>query len=78
MPNRRSTLQGVLATTVAGGFGPLGAWAQTNSPYVKPIPSTGEQIPMVGLGSWIRTILAAFSNNSAAWSRDVASLYRLE
>lgn len=53
MQTRRNILQGVLATTAAAGLCPLGAWAQNGAPNTKPIPSTGEQLPLVGLGSWI-------------------------
>jgi diketogulonate reductase-like aldo/keto reductase len=53
MQTRRNILQGILGTTIAAGFGPLGAWAQSSTPHTKPIPSTGERLPLVGLGSWI-------------------------
>src|SRR5262249_6901391 len=49
---RRAALQGVLATAacavLAGSAG-----AQKPSPLTRPIPSTGEMLPVVGLGSWI-------------------------
>jgi diketogulonate reductase-like aldo/keto reductase len=41
-----------LATTAAG-IVPLGAWAQLRTPNSNPIPSSGERLPLVGLGSWI-------------------------
>ena len=47
---RRTVLQGVLATAAAPV---LKARARDGSPATKPIPSTGEQLPVVGLGSWI-------------------------
>jgi diketogulonate reductase-like aldo/keto reductase len=53
MQTRRNILQGVLATTAAAGLPPLGAWAQGSAPHTKAIPSTGERLPPVGLGSWI-------------------------
>jgi diketogulonate reductase-like aldo/keto reductase len=46
----------VLGTLAAGAAAvllrPLSVLAQT-SPITKPIPSTGERLPVVGLGSWI-------------------------
>ena len=51
-PTRRAVLQGVLAAT-AGAVLPGQAGAQDDSPITKPIPSTGERLPAVGLGSWI-------------------------
>ncbi|MFL5064518.1 MAG: aldo/keto reductase [Xanthobacteraceae bacterium] len=51
-PTRRAVLRGVLAAT-AGAVLPGQAGAQDASPITKPIPSTGERLPAVGLGSWI-------------------------
>ena len=51
-PTRRAVLQGVLAAT-AGAVLPGQAGAQDDSQITKPIPSTGERLPAVGLGSWI-------------------------
>jgi diketogulonate reductase-like aldo/keto reductase len=51
-PTRRHVLQGVAATAAAAGL-PLSSRAQSPSPARKPIPSTGEAIPAVGLGTWI-------------------------
>jgi diketogulonate reductase-like aldo/keto reductase len=49
----RRTLLGALAGSAAAAvLRPLSALAQT-SPITKPIASTGERIPVVGLGSWI-------------------------
>jgi len=50
--SRRILLQGMAATTALAGLPPLG-WAQTAAPLMRPIPSTGERIPAVGLGTWI-------------------------
>jgi len=47
---RRAVVQGVVATA-AGAVLPGHARAQ--DPITKPIPSTGERLPAVGLGSWI-------------------------
>jgi diketogulonate reductase-like aldo/keto reductase len=49
---RRAVLQGVLATAAVAVL-PGRADAQEPSPITKPIPSTGETLPVVGLGSWI-------------------------
>jgi diketogulonate reductase-like aldo/keto reductase len=53
METRRKLLQGLLATTAATGFVRLDAHAQSDTLHTKPIPSTGEHLPLVGLGSWI-------------------------
>src|SRR5215813_15265434 len=53
MQTRRNILQGGLAATAAVGLAPLGGWAETIAPRTKPIPSTGEPLPLVGLGTWI-------------------------
>jgi diketogulonate reductase-like aldo/keto reductase len=50
---RREVLRGVLATGAAAGLPLMPVGAQGSSPATKPIPSTGERIPVVGLGSWI-------------------------
>jgi diketogulonate reductase-like aldo/keto reductase len=51
--NRRRILQGALATAAAAVLPPLQARGQGPSPLRKSIPSTGEAIPAVGLGTWI-------------------------
>ncbi|HWN19641.1 MAG TPA: aldo/keto reductase [Gemmatimonadales bacterium] len=49
----RRTVVGTLAASAAAVWlRPLSALAQ-GSPITKPIPSTGERLPIVGLGSWI-------------------------
>ncbi|WP_119460983.1 aldo/keto reductase [Rhodospirillaceae bacterium SYSU D60014] len=51
---RRTILQAVLATAAAAILPPpLKGAAQGRPPATKPIPSTGEALPVVGLGSWI-------------------------
>jgi diketogulonate reductase-like aldo/keto reductase len=40
------------AGTAAIALGPDHLWAAGAAPETKPIPSTGERIPVVGLGSW--------------------------
>lgn len=50
---RRTLLRGSLAATVATAFRPFEAHAQHNRPASRRIPSTGEMIPAVGLGTWI-------------------------
>jgi diketogulonate reductase-like aldo/keto reductase len=53
MQTRRNILQRILATAAAAGLAPLGAWAQSGALHTRPIPSTGEPLPLVGLGTWI-------------------------
>src|SRR5215510_5884510 len=53
MQTRRYILQGALATTAVAGLARSHAWAQTVAPHTRPIPSSGEQLPLVGLGTWI-------------------------
>jgi len=53
MQTRRNILQGALAATAAAGLAPLAGWAQIGAPLTRPIPSTGEPLPLVGLGTWI-------------------------
>ncbi|HWA43614.1 MAG TPA: aldo/keto reductase [Hypericibacter adhaerens] len=49
---RRRFVQGAAATAAAGLL-PVAAFGQPASPAMRPIPSTGETIPAVGLGSWV-------------------------
>ena len=50
----RRTLLGALAAGVAAAaLRPFEALADTAAPLTKPIPSTGEQLPLLGLGTWI-------------------------
>jgi len=50
--DRRSILQAALATAAAA-LAPLNVAAQGPRLITRPIPSTGERLPVVGLGSWI-------------------------
>jgi len=50
---RRTFLQGSLAATVATALPTAAAHARDNPPSSRRIPSTGEMIPAVGLGTWI-------------------------
>ena len=50
--SRRTVLGALAASAAAVVLRPLSGLAQT-SPITKPIPSTGERLPVVGLGSWI-------------------------
>jgi diketogulonate reductase-like aldo/keto reductase len=52
-PTRRRVLQGVAAVTATAVAPPLRARAQAASPARKAIPSSGEAIPVIGLGTWI-------------------------
>jgi diketogulonate reductase-like aldo/keto reductase len=49
----RRSVMGALATgATALALGPERLWAAAAAPVTKPIPSSGERIPVVGLGSW--------------------------
>lgn len=50
--SRRILLQGMAATATLTGL-PRPGWAQQAQPLMRPIPSTGDMIPAVGLGTWI-------------------------
>ncbi|WP_088347364.1 MULTISPECIES: aldo/keto reductase [Rhodomicrobium] len=50
---RREILQGVLAAGTVAALGVGKARAQGAALLTRPIPSTGENLPVVGLGSWI-------------------------
>ncbi len=50
---RRRFLHGVLTATAAPALPPLSVRAQVDPPATRSIPSTGETIPAVGLGTWI-------------------------
>jgi diketogulonate reductase-like aldo/keto reductase len=52
MRTRRHILQGALAATAVAGLAPVRARAET-TPLSKPVPSSGEALPLVGLGTWI-------------------------
>jgi len=51
--NRRTILQGMLAAASAAALPLLAARAQSAALLTRAIPATGEQLPLVGLGSWI-------------------------
>lgn len=50
---RRIVLQGSLAAVAAAALPPITAHAQASLPATCRIPSSGEMIPAVGLGTWI-------------------------
>jgi diketogulonate reductase-like aldo/keto reductase len=50
---RRTALRTLFATAAAAFFGPSLASGQSASIMTKAIPSTGEALPVIGLGSWI-------------------------
>jgi diketogulonate reductase-like aldo/keto reductase len=50
--NRRRLIATVAASAAAGMLRPLAALVPT-APLSRPIPSSGERLPVVGLGSWI-------------------------
>src|SRR2546421_6122189 len=51
--NRRRVLRALAATSAAALFRPQLASSQQARVISKAIPSTGEELPAVGLGSWI-------------------------
>jgi diketogulonate reductase-like aldo/keto reductase len=52
--DRRTLLGGLVAGAAAAVLRPFEALARTAAaPLTRPIPSTGEQLPLVGLGTWI-------------------------
>jgi diketogulonate reductase-like aldo/keto reductase len=51
--DRRTLIGALAAGAAAAALRPLEALARTAAPLTKPIPSTGEQLPLVGLGTWI-------------------------
>ena len=53
MWNRRRTLGALAAAAACASLRPSLALAQPRPLLTRPIPSTGEQLPVVGLGSWI-------------------------
>jgi len=53
MWNRRRTLTALAGLGAGTVLGPSMATAQPGVVLTRPIPATGEQLPVVGLGSWI-------------------------
>jgi diketogulonate reductase-like aldo/keto reductase len=53
MPTSRRTFLQTSAATAAGALLPVPLRAAEAPPATRPIPSSGEAMPMVGLGSWI-------------------------
>ena len=51
--DRRCVLGSLLALGVSTALWPTRAWAQQKILITRPIPSSGEALPVVGLGSWI-------------------------
>ena len=51
--SRRSVLAALGATAAAAALRPVDAGAQAGAVLTRAIPSSGEAIPLVGLGSWI-------------------------
>jgi diketogulonate reductase-like aldo/keto reductase len=50
--NRRGLLQGLTAAGLAAILGPWKAFAQQGPLLTRRIPSSGEELPLIGLGSW--------------------------
>lgn len=53
MWNRRRTLAALAGLSAGAALGPAAADAQPRMLLTRPIPATGEELPVVGLGSWI-------------------------
>jgi diketogulonate reductase-like aldo/keto reductase len=53
MPTRRALLLSLAATAGVVALRPAAGAAQAGNLVTKPIPSTGERLPAVGLGTWI-------------------------
>src|SRR5262245_9203537 len=51
-PSRRTIVQALAAGAAGIALNPRLLRAEAPAPLMKPIPSTGEKIPAVGLGSW--------------------------
>jgi diketogulonate reductase-like aldo/keto reductase len=51
-PTRRAVIRAMAATAAAAMSRPLSALAHS-APITRPIPSSGEPLPVVGLGTWI-------------------------
>src|SRR5262245_53935673 len=51
--DRRRMLRAIAAAGVGAALGPLPVAAQPRALLTRPIPSTSEPMPVVGLGSWI-------------------------
>ena len=51
--SRRSLLRALVATSATAMLWPLSGAAQPGLVLTRPIPSTGEALPLVGLGTWI-------------------------
>jgi diketogulonate reductase-like aldo/keto reductase len=51
--DRRTLLASLAAAGAASAFRPLAAAAGRSPILTRPIPSSGEKLPLVGLGSWI-------------------------
>jgi diketogulonate reductase-like aldo/keto reductase len=52
-PTRRAVVAGLVAAGAAASLARHGATAQPATPLTRAIPASGEEIPLVGLGSWI-------------------------
>ena len=51
--DRRSLIGALAAGAAAAALRPFEALARTAAPLTRPIPSTGERLPLIGLGTWI-------------------------
>jgi diketogulonate reductase-like aldo/keto reductase len=66
--SRRRLLQFIAAAGAATLGSPRPAWSQQTSVLTRPIPSSGESLPLVGLGTWI-----TFNVGNDAVARDACA-----
>jgi hypothetical protein len=59
MVSRRAVIQGMLLTAAATVLPPFNSPAQSDRPETKPIPGTGEKIPLVGLVGYPHELFSA-------------------
>ena len=50
---RREIVKGAAASSIVAACSPLTIGALASEPATRPIPSSGEALPLVGLGSWV-------------------------
>jgi diketogulonate reductase-like aldo/keto reductase len=50
---RRSVLGSLIAAGAAPMLAPIASLAQDRAPQTRPVPTSGEALPLIGLGSWI-------------------------
>ena len=61
-PARRRVLQGLAGAAALGAAGAGASPPATAAPVLKPIPSTGEAIPVIGMGTWLTFNVAPYTD----------------